>query len=61
MVPIEDLLKNKVIKMSFAEVAEYLLQVIAEKHAQKDTHLSTRPEATVPSPEHDDQAHAAPQ
>jgi hypothetical protein len=50
VVPIEELLKSKVVKISFAEVAEYLLQVIAEKYAQEQTHSAAPSEdATMPA------------
>lgn len=54
MVPIDELLKNKVVKISFAEVAEYLLQVVAEKNAQNHLHISPSLEVTVSSSNDDD-------
>jgi hypothetical protein len=43
LVPIHELLRNKHIKVSFAEVAEYLLQVIIEKNIQEYAAPSTSP------------------
>jgi hypothetical protein len=51
MVPIEELLKNEIVKVSFAEVAEYLLQVIAEKNGKGRTPSSTSSESTALPPE----------
>jgi hypothetical protein len=54
MVPVEELLKHKIVKISFAEVAEYLRQVIAEKYAQEQRRLSAISEGTPPPSEHTD-------
>jgi len=48
IVPIQELLKNKHIKVSFAEVAEYLLQVIVEKSSQEHAAPSTPPAGSAP-------------
>lgn len=47
-VPMQELLKNKHIKVSFAEVAEYLLQIIVEQHSHEHAASSTSPTGSAP-------------
>jgi len=57
--PIEELLKNKIVKISFAEVAEYLRQVIAE-NTQECTRSSATSDGAVPPAEKAEGVHSVP-